>query len=247
MNIPLPALFGRSFGEITQAYFNGIGGVLSPLFHICGLMAIILVLINGQKFKKTFTLYFLINYIWVFLYAGIVMSALFYEKMGIAFLAFWGPIPILLLFIVYRWIMELKQQRNDLVFASVSAHRFLVIPIMLFGFWYPTFVWGSGFKFVPADFLFSAFGLMPCPTTMVVLGLLTLKYPNVNKGLVYAMTLFAVMVGTAQIAIGYVPDYPLAVIGYYSLILIITDKLRGARAFAAQKTNHETFGRAPKK
>jgi hypothetical protein len=33
------------------------------------------------------------------------------------------------------------------------------------------------------------------------------------------------MVGSAQIAIKYVPDYPLAFLGYYSLFLIILDRI----------------------
>ena len=75
------------------------------------------------------------------------------------------------------------------------------------------------------DFLFSSYGLMPCPTTIVVLSLLTLKYPDVNRGLFYSLTLFSVVVGTAQFAIGYVPDYPLAILGYYSTVLIIVDAI----------------------
>jgi len=58
---------------------------------------------------------------------------------------------------------------------------------------------------------------------MVVLSLLTLKYPEVNKGLFLSLTLFSIMVGTAQIALGYVPDYPLAILGYYSIFLILLD------------------------
>ena len=97
---------------------------------------------------------------------------------------------------------------------------------MLFGFWYPTYMWADGFRFLLSDGLFSAFGLMPCPTTMVALGLLTILYPNVNKGLYFSLTLFAVMVGTAQMAIGYVPDYPLAFLGYYALVLMIVDRVK---------------------
>ena len=70
---------------------------------------------------------------------------------------------------------------------------------------------------------------MPCPTTMVVLSLLTLKYPDVNKGLFYSLTLFSIMVGTAQIAIGYVPDYPLAFMGYYSAFLILLERINHYR------------------
>jgi hypothetical protein len=119
---------------------------------------------------------------------------------------------------------ELKIEKNNLNFNRVPFYRFFAIPLILFGFCYPTYIWGQGFKFFPKDLLFSFYGLMPCPTTIFVLGILTLKYPDVNKRLYFALTLFAVMVGTAQFTIGYVPDYPLAIIGYYAGALILIDK-----------------------
>jgi hypothetical protein len=97
----------------------------------------------------------------------------------------------------------------------------IVIPIIIYGFWYPTFIWGKGFIFTPEDLLFSAYGLMPCPTTMVALGILSLKYPFTNKPLFVSLTIFACMVGTAQITLPYIPDIPLAIIGYYCLSLIL--------------------------
>ncbi|MBU4313477.1 MAG: hypothetical protein KJ821_01600, partial [Actinobacteria bacterium] len=57
-----------------------------------------------------------------------------------------------------------------------------------------------------------------------VLGLLSLKYPHSNRSLFNALTAFAVCIGTAQIALPYVPDIPLALIGYFSLGLVILNK-----------------------
>lgn len=65
---------------------------------------------------------------------------------------------------------------------------------------------------------------MPCPTTTVILGILTMKYPAVHKGLYNALTHFAVWIGSFQILLGYVPDYLLAMVGYYALGLIISDR-----------------------
>lgn len=126
---------------------------------------------------------------------------------------------------MFQWIKELRNPRIDLEFTGIRKWGLLVaIPIMVFGFWYPTYVYGVGFSILPKDLLFSFYGLMPCPTTMVVLGLLSLKYPRGNRSLFNALTLFAVWIGTAQILISYVPDYPLALIGYFSLGLIILNK-----------------------
>lgn len=61
------------------------------------------------------------------------------------------------------------------------------------------------------------------------MGLLTIKYPMVNKKLFNALALFAVVTGTAQLAIGYLPDYPLAMVGYYAVGLIISNYLKEKR------------------
>lgn len=229
MNNFSPELFGRSFGEVTMDYIHGIGRFIAPIFHIIAWIIITMVIIQGNKKARLFTIYFIINYLWLFIFVGLYISFLLFQKMGFTFLFFWGPVPFLLFFILFEWINELKSQKNNLDFNNVPFYRFVVLPVILFGFWYPSYIWNFGFTLTVKDLLFSSFGLMPCPTTMVVLSLLTLKYPDVNKGLFYSLTLFSVLVGTAQIAIGYVPDYPLAFLGYYSVFLILIERIKNIK------------------
>lgn len=219
-----PATFGMAFEKLVVEYQNGIGFWLAPVFHIATILILLLIIKYGNRYRKAFVVYFMLNYLWIFIYAGIVMSFLFYREIGIWSLAFWSIIPVLIGVIVFQWIKELKSPKVDLDFTSTRKWRLLIIPIIIFGFWYPTYVCGAGFSMLSKDLLFSCYGLMPCPTTMVVLGLLSLKYPYGNKSLFNALTLFAICIGTAQILIGYVPDYPLAIIGYLSLGLIILNK-----------------------
>lgn len=219
-----PAIFGRAFERLVAEYQNGIGFWLAPAFHVATAVIVLVAARYGNRCRKAFAIYFMLNYLWIFSYVGIIMSYLFYCEMGIWGLAFWGIIPILLGIITFRWIQELRKPEVDLDFRDISKWRLVVVPIVVFGFWYPTYVYGAGFSIIPRDLLFSFYGLMPCPTTMVILGLLAMKYPKGNKSIFNSLTLFAVWVGTAQILIGYVPDYPLAVIGYFPLILIILNK-----------------------
>jgi hypothetical protein len=219
------AAFGRAFGKLVAEYQNGIGFWLAPVFHIATLVILLLIIKYGNRYRKAFSIYFMINYLWMFIYVGIVMSFLFYREIGIWTLVFWSFTPILLGIIAFQWIKELKSPKIDLDFAGIRKWRLLVIPIIIFGFWYPTYVYGVGFSILPKDLLFSCYGLMPCPTTMLVLGLLSLKYPRGNRSLFKALTLFAVWIGTLQsLPHGYVPDIPLALIGYFSLGLIILNK-----------------------
>jgi hypothetical protein len=222
-------LFGRSFGEISGEYVFGVGRFIAPPLHLATLALALLVLLSSDKDKhaRTVAWYFFANYLWLLLYVGIYMSVLFYQKMGPASFMFWGAMPVLLAVIAIQWLVEAGRRKNDFDFASIPRHRLIVLPFIAFGFWYPTYIWNSGFTADAKDLLFSAYGLMPCPTTMLVLAVLAMKYPKVNKPLFYSLTLYSVIVGTAQIAIGYLPDYPLAAIGYYSLAMIVLVRIRG--------------------
>ncbi len=149
------------------------------------------------------------------------MFFLFYKEIGLWSFAFWGVVPVLLLIIIINLIIEIIKPKIDLDLKNIQIWKFMVVPIIIFGFWYPTFIYGKGFIFTPKDLLFSAYGLMNCPTTMVILGILTLYYPKTNKALFVSLTIFASMIGTAQVLLPYIPDIPLAIVGYYGLLLII--------------------------
>jgi hypothetical protein len=179
----LPVIFGRAFEKITIEYLNGIGIFLAPLFHIMAVLFLFYKLKNKNKNNRIFNIWFTINFLWIFFYVGIYMLYLFYKAMGLWSLAFWGIIPFLLVNILLNWISESQDPKTDWDFSNIHKWRLIIIPIIVFGFWYPTFIYGKGFVLSAKDLLFSFFGLMPCPTTMVILGLLTIKYPLVNKKL----------------------------------------------------------------
>jgi hypothetical protein len=222
----MPAVFGGAFDKIAMEYLKGIGLYIAPLFHIGAFILIYLVLRRQNKYRKLITLWFTANYLWMFLYVGLFMLYLFYKEMGVWSLAFWGFVPILLANILVNWIRESSNLITDWDFSKIHKWRLIIVPFIIYGFWFPTFIYGQGFIFSAQDLLLSAFGLMPCPTTILVLGLLTIKYPMVNRKLFNALTLFAIVIGTAQLAIGYVPDYPLAMVGYYSAGLIVSNYLK---------------------
>jgi hypothetical protein len=90
----------------------------------------------------------------------------------------------------------------------------------IWGFWYPPYVYGVRLVFDPAEFLFGAYGLMGCPTTMVALSLLFLVYPSGDRRLFHLLTAYAVFADAAMVALLYVPDIPFFVLGVASLMLI---------------------------
>ncbi|HEY8344952.1 MAG TPA: hypothetical protein VIL66_07160 [Bacillota bacterium] len=230
-----PAVFGLAFERIVYAYQNGIGNVVAPVFHLATIILFFMVIKYGNKHKKLFAITFTTIYFWLFLYVGLFMFYKFFQEMGLACFAFWTPVPFLLGNVLWKWFKEIKAGEVNLNLSGAKLWRILVVlPIMAFGFFYPTFIWGKGFFFHLRDLLFSFYGIMPCPTTMVILGYMTINYPKVNKGLYNALTLFAVWVGTLQLLLGYVPDYPLALVGYYALFVKAFHAIQGKKAAAYQ-------------
>lgn len=227
-----PADFGRAFEKIQMEYQTGIGAYLAPFFHLMAVLVLCYHLLNKKKNPKLFNIWFAVNYLWIFSYVGIYMFYRFYQELGVWSVAFWGVLPLLLGNIFFNWVQSARKSTGEIMdwdFFNIPRWRWLITPFIAFGFWYPTYIYGQGFVFTAKDLLFSFFGLMPCPTTIVTLGILTLKYPAVHKGLYNALTLFAVWIGSFQILLGYVPDYPLAMVGYYSLGLIISDRCARVR------------------
>jgi hypothetical protein len=70
---------------------------------------------------------------------------------------------------------------------------------------------------------------------MVVLSLLTLNYPQGNHTLFNLMTAYALIIGTATVMTGWLPDIPFILIGLYSVGLILTNKLRLFRSVRQDK------------
>jgi len=63
---------------------------------------------------------------------------------------------------------------------------------------------------------------------MVVLSLMTLKYPDTNKSLYNLFTVYALFIGTATVLSGWLPDIPFILLGLYALSLMLFKKNKGA-------------------
>ena len=218
-----PTVFGITIGRIIETYGAAVRAWLSPLFHLGFLAVIFLLITKGNRFRKAFTLYFLINYIWLFVAIGIYASIQLFQQAGPGYLAVYGATPILLVVIIALLISEWRKQQNNFDLSQVPTWRWVVVvPMMLWGFYYPNWRFdGSGFDWNLGQLLFGNFGLMGCPVTMLALSTLFLIYPRVNRHLFQVMTMYAIMLGGAMVAVGYKTDIPFFALGVISLLLIL--------------------------
>lgn len=111
-------------------------------------------------------------------------------------------------------VIELFKAKNDITFKPFNLNTLVCMTIILVGLWYPHFV-----NVHPALMLLLApTGIIPCPTLMVVLGLLNLIYPKVNKGLYAATSLIGAFYGiTGVLLLKVYLDIPLLLITVYSV------------------------------
>ncbi len=218
-----PAVFGAGFHRFVQNEYLRFG-FLSPVFHVLTAIAFCIILIFGNRVRRYITAYFTVN--WVFLagYWG-VFGIMYWSSIGIIYTGVYIAAPILLFLILIQWIKEWKHPRINLDL-SLTARLFICLPIIAWGFWYPSYIYKEGFSLSLNDLASSYYGLMPCPTTMVVLALLALNYPETNTRLYNLMTAYALCIGTATVASGWLPDIPFIILGLYTFILHMTYRSR---------------------
>ena len=81
--------------------------------------------------------------------------------------------------------------------------------------------------------MLSPLGIVPCPTMLVSLGLMTLCYPNVNKPLYIAALVSAVVYGViGTFKLGVYLDITLLLLVIYSLSRIMLEKFRNKVAIS---------------
>lgn len=223
-----PSVFGLAFHRFVELEYEIFGKAGAPLLHICTLLVLLLVLWRGNRARMLFSVFYTFNWLFLLGFWG-VFAVLYWMKIGAAYLLSYLAAPILLAWITVTWIRELFQKKIDLDLSQVPKKRWIVLPVLLWGFWYPTYLYGQGFVFKGSDLLSSYYGLMPCPTTMLVLALFTLNYPRGNRTLFHLMTIYALLIGTATVLTGWLPDIPFILIGLYSLGLIWIHRTKRSR------------------
>ena len=194
---------------------------LSPLIHVSTLFLFILLYRYGERVGRVVDAYFAVLFIFFAFSQNIAVT----ESYGFVILT--GNL-VMILIVGLFWILEAFKPQNNYVFQRLPAWRYWVVPFSILAFWFP-----YGPELEP-DFsllllLTSDFGVTFCPTTPVVITLLTLIYPGVNARLLTVTSLVGFMIGLFNAAsLFLMPGYslwmlflhtPLILISFYGLII----------------------------
>ncbi len=128
------------------------------------------------------------------------------------------------------WLWEVHRPHNVYVFQKLAAWRYWMIPLVILAFWFPMNA-NANPDFSPLLFFTSSFGVMFCPTTPLIIALLTLIYPNVNMNVLRVTSFVGLLFGFFNVLSFFVmPGYslwllilhtPLILVSLYGLLLPI--------------------------
>jgi len=131
------------------------------------------------------------------------------------------------------WLWEVYRPRNEYVFVRLPAWRYWVLPFVFLAFWSPINA-ELGPDFNPLLLLTSSFGVMYCPTTPVIIAVLTLIYPRVNMYVLRITSFVGLLIGLFNgMSFFLMPGYtlwnlvlhtPLIFISIYGLLMSVLVK-----------------------
>jgi len=194
---------------------------LSPIVHVATVVLLIAMYLYGSRVARIVDAFFAILFLFIAFSNHIAVT----ETYGLAVVA-GNLIPILIVGLL--WIWEVYRPQNNYVFERLPAWRYWVLPFAFLAFWSPINAQLNP-DFNPLLLLNSSFGVMYCPTTPVIIALLTLIYPRVNTIVLRATSFVGLIVGLFNLMSYFImPGYtlwnlvlhtPLIFISLYGLLI----------------------------
>jgi len=160
---------------------------LSPIIHVVTIAILLALYRYGQRMGRLADAYFGV----LFLFFAFGQHIAVTPSYGLTMIA--GNL-VMILIVGLFWLWEALKPQNEYVFPRLPAWRYWVIPFSVLAFWFPINADLTP-NFSPLLLLTSPFGVTFCPTTPVIIALLTLIYPRVNKPLVRITSLAGLLIG----------------------------------------------------
>jgi hypothetical protein len=199
---------------------------LSPAVHVITIILIVALYRYGSRIDRVADAFFGI----LFLFFAFGNHIAVTENYGLVVLT-GNLVPILIVGMLWMW--EVYKPLNEYIFRKLPAWRYWVLPFVLLAFWSPINA-DLNPDFNPLLLLTSSFGVMYCPTTPLVVAILTLIYPRVNTFLLRVTSFVGLLIGLFNaISFFTMPGYtlwnlilhtPLILISAYGLLITILVK-----------------------
>ncbi len=199
---------------------------LSPAIHIITIALIVALYLHGSRVGRVADAFFGI----LFLFFAFGNHITVTENYGFVVLT-GNLVPILIVGLF--WIWEVYKPVNEYVFQKLPAWRYWLLPFVFLAFWFPINAELNP-DFNPSLLLTSSFGVMYCPTTPLIVAILTLIYPRVNLIILRITSFVGLLIGLFNAMSFFImPGYtlwnlilhtPLIFISAYGLLITILVK-----------------------
>jgi hypothetical protein len=199
---------------------------LSPVVHIVTVALLIALVLYGSKAGRVVDAFFAILFLFIAFSNHIAVT----DTYGLAVVT-GNLVPVLIVGLF--WVWEVYKPKNDYVFKRLPGWRYWVLPFAFLAFWSPIDNQLNP-NFNPLLLLNSSFGVMYCPTTPVVITLLTLIYPRVNGHVLRTTSFVGLIIGLFNVLSYFtMPGYtlwnlvlhtPLIFISLYGLLIPVLVK-----------------------
>jgi hypothetical protein len=199
---------------------------LSPIVHVFTLVLLVALYLYGSRVGRVADGFFAILFLFIAFSNHIAVT----DTYGLAVVT-GNLVPVLIVGLF--WVWEVYRPKNNYVFERLPAWRYWVLPFAFLAFWSPINAQLNP-DFNPLLLLNSSFGVMYCPTTPVIVALLTLIYPRVNTIVLRATSFVGLIMGLFNVMSYFImPGYtlwnlflhtPLIFISLYGLLIPILVK-----------------------
>ena len=207
---------------------------LSPILHVVTMALLVALYLYGSKAGRFVDAFFAILFLFMAFSNHIAVT----DSYGLAVVT-GNLVPVLIVGLF--WVWEVYKPQNNYVFERLRAWRYWVLPFAFLAFWSPISAQLNP-DFNPLLLLSSSFGVMYCPTTPVVIALLSLIYPRVSRYVLRTTSFVGLMIGLFNVMSYFtMPGYtlwnlvlhtPLIFISLYGLLIPILVK----KNFSSQKS-----------
>ena len=199
---------------------------LTPLFQVIPLVLLVLIFLRGQRVSLLFSAYVALAYVLVAFLQNISIS----DRYGFAVCTA-NVMTILLLAGLWGW--ETISPQNEFQFQKKPVWEYWPLPLALFSFWLPVNPQTLAPDFNPLYLLTSGAGLSFCMLTPLILAVLLLYFPSVNKTVLVATAGVGLVMSMGNFFLEFVlyPAWwwigvlhlPLFVLSFYSLAIALIE------------------------
>jgi hypothetical protein len=148
--------------------------LLKPIAKIIPILLVIAIIIFRTKITRIFNIYVAVLSVALALFQTTAITGTY------GFVILSGNLALTLVVALF-WIWEAIANKNDFTPRKQKLWKWWVVPFAFFAFWFPVDVNAITPNFSPLYIFTNESGLTYCMMTPVILAILTLFHPNINK------------------------------------------------------------------